>query len=604
VEVEVTIEDGDNGGPIVLADAADLPAPDLPAPRTTWYVAADGDDGATGLSPDTAWSTLGHAVSAAACGDLILVAPGTYRERLDFDGILCPAEAPLVLRRLEEERPVLDNGIVLEPGSGDWTLHQGDIYCRDVTVPEDKYVRVLTLDGKKTMRYKTLADLELDPTSDLKLGRCFYQERIDETTRKLCVRTGAGDSPGEHTLVISQNAGDETRDYADNIALHFSATTHVVVDGFEVRNSGGRGVAFWTGADHNLVTACLLHANNGNVEVRGGTGNRLWGNEIHEWGTGDYPWRAFYDDRTEGTDGYDLVDLRGGIGHSVVGNDLHDGWDLVSAGFGWSEKGQGETDIFYNRLWNSSDDALELDGPGINVRVHGNQFRHVFSGVSMAPTTVGPTYVTRNTFTFDLILFKLNNCMGEDQDGDIFVYHNSAYALRTCAGTGITSAPWDCDGPRYVFGNKHFRNNVMLTGHAALRGRPDMDLDFDAYGVPDGADTPFTWSPSPDVNHYLSIEGLRSEVGLETHGFMIGAEGPGWLQVEGLRSYDCPTDSYEDYRTSDYPVYENPFGSEDFTLSGTSVLVDKGEVLAGFNDGYAGGAPDLGALELGSPPPW
>jgi hypothetical protein len=598
VDVEVTIDDPDNADPILLQGSIDLLVGDIPDPLATYYVATDGNDANTGLSRDDPWNTLRHALAVAQCGDLILVAPGIYRERVDFDGRLCPAARPLVLRRRDAERPVLDNGILLDPLDGAWTLHRDDIYCRNVAVPEDKYIRVLTLDGKRTMRYRALADLELDATSDLQLRRCFYQERIDPTTRRLCVRTGAGDSPQNHTLVLGQNDGDETRDWGDNVALLFTNASHVVVDGFEVRNSGGRGAAFSTGADYNLITNCLLHANNGNVEIRHGTANRIWNNDIHEWGTGDYPWRAFYDDRTEGTDGYDLVDLRGGIGHSIVGNDIHDGWDLLSAGFGWSENGQGETDILYNRLWNSSDDGLELDGPGINVRVHGNQFRHVFSGVSLAPTTVGPTYVTRNTFTYDLILFKLNNCMGEDQDGSAFVYHNSAYALRTCAGTGITSAPWDCDGPRYVFGNKRFRNNVMLTGHAVLRGRPEMDLDYDAYGVPDGAATPFTWSPAPDVNHYLSIEDLRSETGLEQHGFMIDPAGPGWVAIDGLRAYDCPTDAYEDYRTSDYAVYEHPFGGEDFALVGTSVLIDKGEVLPGFNDDYTGSAPDLGAIEL------
>jgi hypothetical protein len=67
VDVEVTIEDADNDGPILLQGSADLPILDIPEPRTTYYVATDGSDGNAGLSRDGAWGTLGHALSAAEC---------------------------------------------------------------------------------------------------------------------------------------------------------------------------------------------------------------------------------------------------------------------------------------------------------------------------------------------------------------------------------------------------------------------------------------------------------------------------------------------------------------------------------------------------------
>ena len=39
----------------------------------------------------------------------------------------------------------------------------------------------------------------------------------------------------------------------------------------------------------------------------------------------------------------------------------------------------------------------------------------------------------------------------------------------------------------------------------------------------------------------------------------------------------------------------------DFRLKPTSAAVDKGVALANVNDGFAGRAPDLGALEVGRP---
>jgi hypothetical protein len=41
----------------------------------------------------------------------------------------------------------------------------------------------------------------------------------------------------------------------------------------------------------------------------------------------------------------------------------------------------------------------------------------------------------------------------------------------------------------------------------------------------------------------------------------------------------------------------------DFRLKPGSAAVDKGVVLANITDGFAGSAPDLGALELGQSPP-
>ena len=41
----------------------------------------------------------------------------------------------------------------------------------------------------------------------------------------------------------------------------------------------------------------------------------------------------------------------------------------------------------------------------------------------------------------------------------------------------------------------------------------------------------------------------------------------------------------------------------DFRLKPDSAAVDKGVLLPNITDGFAGKAPDLGALELGQPPP-
>jgi parallel beta-helix repeat protein len=52
-----------------------------PTPRT-YYVATDGDDSNTGLERSKAWRTVGHAASSICAGDTVLIAGGTYSEKV------------------------------------------------------------------------------------------------------------------------------------------------------------------------------------------------------------------------------------------------------------------------------------------------------------------------------------------------------------------------------------------------------------------------------------------------------------------------------------------------------------------------------------------
>jgi len=52
-----------------------------PAPKT-YYVATDGDDAHSGLARDQAWRTVGHAASSIRAGDTVLIAGGTYAEKV------------------------------------------------------------------------------------------------------------------------------------------------------------------------------------------------------------------------------------------------------------------------------------------------------------------------------------------------------------------------------------------------------------------------------------------------------------------------------------------------------------------------------------------
>lgn len=73
-------------------------------PATTYYVGLWGDDGNSGLTWDLAKKSIGGAVAAAASGDTILVAPGTYAEVL-----ACGAKS-LTITAIQTRKTILASG--------------------------------------------------------------------------------------------------------------------------------------------------------------------------------------------------------------------------------------------------------------------------------------------------------------------------------------------------------------------------------------------------------------------------------------------------------------------------------------------------------------
>lgn len=68
----------------LLADSPHLGRGALPEPAPVRYVSPDGDDGAEGNTPETAWRTLAKAAAAGRHGETVYVMPGEYRESVEI----------------------------------------------------------------------------------------------------------------------------------------------------------------------------------------------------------------------------------------------------------------------------------------------------------------------------------------------------------------------------------------------------------------------------------------------------------------------------------------------------------------------------------------
>ncbi len=266
-----------------------------------------------------------------------------------------------------------------------------------------------------------------------------------------------------------------------------------------------------------------------------------------------------------------------GEGHTVCYNTL--------SGFGDALGLAHETDIpnvaidFYGNdvLW-TGDDGMELDFAHRNVRAFENRITNAAMGVSLQPVWGGPVYIFKNVF-LNLVAsaYKLNN----DPNG-FFIFHNTS--ARTL-GTGNWGAyAWTSlgytqgDGDPAYAGNFQFKNNILVGLSNPAYVTTDLileEIDYNGWS-PDGA---FRF-----VDTWTNFADLQSNSPYEANGRILDSN-----------TFLTPIVLPADYTTF--------WSATDITLAEDSLAIDAAQPLPNINDGYSGGAPDLGAVELGEPMP-
>ncbi|MBI3831898.1 MAG: hypothetical protein HY291_20415 [Planctomycetes bacterium] len=229
-------------------------------------------------------------------------------------------------------------------------------------------------------------------------------------------------------------------------------------------------------------------------------------------------------------------------------------------------------DFHHNDVSEMFDDGCEMDGSERNTRCWMNRFTNVFQGVSIQPVFGGPVYVFRNAlYNVQVEPFKMHNA----PSGGIF-YHNTIVK---------NGAPLLMQTPEKVR-NCVYRNNLFLgtEGRALHFDSPmeNCDYDYDGFGGFSG-DVFMKWN---NVK-YLSPEEIKTKSPIYKHLVLVD---PKSAFANGVQP---PADNQKVYELS----------LNDLRLKDGCAAIDAGEVLPGFNDGFAGKAPDLGAYELGEPVP-
>jgi len=280
-----------------------------------------------------------------------------------------------------------------------------------------------------------------------------------------------------------------------------------------------------------------------------------------------------------------------GAGHVVAHNairNFHDGIDFATYGPPQDypdtprDRLPVSNDFYNNDIFNVHDDCIEADGPLFNIRVLRNRCVNMAgSGLSMQMLYAGPGYFVRN------IVYNVVGARGalkfSGGSGGVF-YHNTLIAPVT--------------GENVV--NNHFRNNLIVSTRSAM---PAMDLatytsyttsDFNGFRAGPSAPALIVWrSPADGVmRDYESEFPRQAFTDLAAYGEATGND---------RNSILVDLDDFENVTLPDetQPQRVLPGDGLDFRLRPASAAIDAGEVLPGVNDGFAGDAPDLGALEFG-----
>lgn len=512
-------------------------------PVNVLYVNASAAEGGDG-SMSAPFRTIQEGVNRALPGTQVLVADGVYNESVTF-----PASGTAgnwIQVKAQGGGAVLDGSASMT--DVEWKPYEGrsNVWFTKIN-PGIKY---LARDGLRLYKYDFLNDLfDGRGHNNVPMNEGWF---FDPVNARLYVRTSR--EPQKYSWHVPRF----------NAAFMADGRDWLWIEGFEMRYYGteyGCGVCA-KNSSHVVIRKNKIHhiQNPVFVEWTGGEdrGNdtRIEYNEMYDTLTGGaWAWNAVKGTSMESM----AIVLRGHIGAIVRGNVIHHYFNGIYTSSSGALNDPGvafDADIYNNHIYSIGDDALEPEGTCINHRFRNNKIDSTLVGISLAPVTMGPVWVLRNTFTnFTARSIKWDRA----SDGWMMIYHNTSFT--TVANTNsleLISA----------VRNSIMRNNIFHTNGYSIDARnpgsTGHDWDYDNWFTL-SAGSRFRW----EGVQYANVNQLCRAAGLECNGHE-----------------------------------SSPGLAADMSLLPNSPNIDRGILVPGINNQFMGSAPDIGAYEsaYGAPP--
>ncbi|MBK9778901.1 MAG: right-handed parallel beta-helix repeat-containing protein [Anaerolineales bacterium] len=506
-------------------------------PTNVIYVNDDAFPGGDG-SITAPFRTIQEGVNRALPGSQVLVADGIYKEAVTFPD--SGTSGNWIQVKAEGGGAILDGSISIPVE--EWKPMDGkpNVWFTKVN-PGIKY---LARDGLRFYKYDFLNDLlDANGHNNVPMGEGWF---YDPVNARLYVHTNR--EPYKYTWQVPQF----------NAAFLADERDWIWIEGFEMRYYGtefGCGVCS-KNSSHIVIRKNRIHnvQNPVFVEWTGGEdrGNdtRIEYNEMSDPVFGEWAWNAVKGTSMESM----AIVLRGHIGAIVRGNTIHHYFNGIytSSSAALNDPGVAfDADIYNNYIHHIGDDALEPEGTCVNHRFRNNKVDSTLVGISLAPITMGPVWILRNTF----VNFTARSVKWDrNSDGWVLMYHNTSFT---------------------TFANTHSVELISAAQNSILRNNI-----FHANGYSVEAHNPGSMGHDWNYNNWFTLNASTRFVW----------EGISYADLNQLchsAGLDC--NGHE----------SSPGLSTDMTLLPNSSNIDRGILLPGINDQFGGSAPDLGAFESG-----
>lgn len=377
------------------------------------------------------------------------------------------------------------------------------------------------------------------------------------------------------------------------------AASYVVVHGLVARGGRHHGIVLAEGVHDVVIENCDISgwgavAKDGfAIDEQGGIFSRysdlarvvIQRNRIHDprGNANDWTQKREVTGETYHPNGPQAIIFQDPLGNNVIrwnevyADERHRFNDGIGGAENFSTRGfpGADSDVYGNAVSDVTDDALEIEGGGRNIRVWGNYMDLTLSGVASAACSLGPLYIFRN------VMNRSREATDKDSDLD-------------------NRGPFGklADQGRYAHGRRYFFHNTVLQPPAP----PGKKYPLGAYCGPHPCGDNEPMSNTVSLNNIWNIRN------------------PGWYFVEdghrnpdNLLDYDLTNGRIKAYAGAEphglhgVPLYEPGQGdvagrSGRYTLAPGSLGRDAGCPIPGFNDRFTGSAPDMGAQEAGDPP--
>ena len=510
-------------------------------PSKILYVDDDAVQGGNG-SATAPFQTIQEGVNFASPGTQVLVADGVYHEEVNIP--VSGTENNWIQVKAMGQNAILDGSKQLSGNIWERSRYKNVWHTRVVTI-----FQYLARDGERYYRFDSLDDL----VNTRAFGSTVLKEGwyFDPQTLRLYVRSI--DDPANHTWQLPML----------NQAFRADKQSWIWIEGFEIRYYGTTtsscGVCI-NDTSHVVIRKNRIHHIQIGVftkwlgEDYQGNDTRIEFNEIYDSPVDEWPWKAVKSTSMEGT----AILIRGHKGTIVRGNNIHNYFNGIyssSSGDPHNFELALDVDIYNNYIHHIGDDAFEPEGACVNHRFRINIVEHIFVGLSLAPITNGPTWAMRNIFnSYTGRAIKMDG----KTDGVALIYHNTFWSDEK----NINAIDLISRANNIVIKNNIFQSNGYSIKQA----------------------------PSGSTGNHWDNNNLHSTSGILSPAFM-------WHRVNyyDLKTF-CKASGLECNSYTDDPGLVNPEQGL-FGLLPNSPNLDRGVILFGINDQFAGDAPDVGALE-------